>query len=87
MRDRCLREKCKEFKYYGGRGIRICQPWLDSFVIFLADMGPCPAGYTIERKNVNGNYEPDNCCWIPRAEQSKNRRFHSTAGPGQGSSA
>lgn len=74
MRDRCRRPKSRIYKYYGGRGIVICQRWLDSFEAFLADMGPCPAGYTIERKEVNGNYEPGNCCWIPKAEQSKNRR-------------
>ncbi len=74
MRDRCLRPNANVYRYYGGRGITICQAWIDSFEAFLSDMGPCPAGYTIERKDHDGNYEPDNCCWIPKSEQSKNRR-------------
>jgi hypothetical protein len=45
-----------------------------SFDNFLCDMGECPKGYTIERKNINDNYHPQNCCWIPKTEQSKNRR-------------
>jgi len=68
-------------KYYGGRGIRVCKEWRDSFEIFLADMGPKPLGktglrstYSIERKDVNGNYEPSNCCWATMKEQTKNRR-------------
>ncbi len=73
MRDRCHRKKNRIFKYYGGRGITVCQQWLD-FATFYSDMGPCPAGYTIERKDYNGNYEPGNCCWIPKSEQSQNRR-------------
>lgn len=71
---RCTYPKSNRYEYYGGRGIIICERWL-SFPNFLADMGERPPGHSIERINVNGNYEPSNCKWIPRAEQSKNRRY------------
>ena len=77
MRTRCLNPNVKEFKHYGGRGIKICERW-NYFENFLADMGPRPEGYSIERLNVNGNYEPDNCVWIPLADQVKNRRPRQT---------
>jgi hypothetical protein len=73
MLQRCNNPKNKRFKDYGGRGIRVCKRW-HSFANFFADMGPRPEGYSIERADVNGNYKRDNCAWIPRAEQAKNRR-------------
>jgi hypothetical protein len=57
-------------RYYD-RGIRVCKRWYN-FNNFLADMGVCPPGLTIERKNNDGNYEPLNCCWATRKEQSRN---------------
>jgi hypothetical protein len=60
---------------YGGRGIRVCDRWLESFDNFLADMGQRPSkSHSIERLNNDGNYEPENCVWATRHEQSRNKR-------------
>lgn len=74
MRYRCLSESCKEYKHYGGRGIAVCEAWANSFEAFLKDMGPRPKGASIERLNNDGNYEPSNCKWADKAEQSRNKR-------------
>lgn len=76
LKRRCLDPNSTPYKYYGGRGITVCDRWRDSFVNFLEDMGECPPEHSIERKDVNGNYEPENCIWIPRKLQSKNTRFN-----------
>lgn len=60
-------------EYYSGRGITVCERW-KSFDNFLADMGLRPDGLTLERKNVNGNYDPCNCEWATRKRQMENRR-------------
>jgi hypothetical protein len=75
LKSRCLWKNGRSYKNYGGRGITVCDRWRDSFETFLADMPPYPGkGWSIERNNVNGNYEPGNCRWIPREQQSHNTR-------------
>lgn len=73
MIDRCRRKKATNYKYYGARGIRVCDRWL-KFSNFYADMGERPKGTTIERKDVNGNYEPGNCIWLDSKLQAQNTR-------------
>lgn len=73
MRERCQQPSNKSYADYGGRGIKVCDRWA-SFDAFLADMGPAPEKRSIERLDVNGDYEPTNCCWIPMAQQARNRR-------------
>ena len=74
MRQRCLNPNNPSWPYYGGRGIKICQQWQDNYRAFARDMGVRPRGYTVERINTNGDYEPDNCIWATRKRQSRNRR-------------
>ena len=74
MKARCTNANNKSFKNYGGRGITVCERWR-KFENFIADMGRRPSSaHTIERKNNDQGYRPDNCVWVPRSEQSGNRR-------------
>lgn len=74
MRRRCEEVTHEHYKYYGGRGIIVCDRWKD-FALFLTDMGNKPTeAHTIERKNTDGNYEPTNCIWATQQEQLDNRR-------------
>jgi len=71
MIRRCYDSRVSNYHRYGGRGIEICERWL-RFEHFLADMGDPPDGMSLDRVNNDGNYEPSNCRWATREQQSKN---------------
>jgi hypothetical protein len=78
MKDRCFNSRGKSYPEYGGRGIKICERWLvkgSGFRNFAEDVGPRPAGMSLDRVNVNGNYEPNNVRWATAKEQSANQRL------------
>lgn len=79
MKARCTYSNHISFKYYGGRGIKVCARWLDNFSNFLADMGARPAGSSLDRINPDGDYEPGNCRWATSREQARNKQPKVTA--------
>lgn len=74
MRQRCLSPKCEAYNNYGGRGITICERWIESFENFLEDMGNRPPGLSLERKDNNLGYCKSNCVWADIGNQNRNRR-------------
>lgn len=74
MIQRCYNKNTEEYKYYGGRGIKVCDKWLEGFYNFYLDMGDRPEGFTLDRIDVNGDYEKENCRWATIKEQSTNKR-------------
>lgn len=76
MNQRCSNMNSSAYSYYGGRGIIVCARWRDSFEAFLSDMGRKPSpSHSIDRVDNNGNYEPTNCRWADKTEQSINQRI------------
>ena len=75
MIQRCTNPRRRNYRWYGARGIRVCDRWRESFAAFLSDMGERPQGKTIDRfPDKNGDYEVGNCRWATQKEQCANRR-------------
>lgn len=78
MKARCLNPKNDRYYSYGGRGVGVCSRWMD-FNNFLADMGVRPDGHTLDRIDVEGDYEPSNCRWADAITQANNKRTKNAA--------
>jgi hypothetical protein len=75
LKSRCYTPGSDHYQNYGGRGIRVCERWLNSFSDFVSDLGAKPSPvHTLEREDNNGNYEPSNVVWATRKQQMRNTR-------------
>ena len=76
MKNRCNQPKCDSYKHYGGRGIKVCNDWCNDFNSFKewALSNGYSDNLTLDRIDVNGNYEPSNCRWVPQKQQARNQR-------------
>jgi hypothetical protein len=75
MKVRCSNPTDKNYKHYGARGIKVCPRWAEDYENFLADMGECPKGMTLDRIDNDGDYEPTNCRWTTMSNQVINKRY------------
>lgn len=89
MIRRCMKPQAQAYKFYGARGIQVCDRWL-LFANFLEDMGEKPKGrtasgkrslFTLERLNNDGDYTPENCIWATMSQQNANKRSSSIGAP------
>lgn len=87
MKSRCYVRSSSNYRFYGAKGVRVCDRWRNDFRAFIADMGPCPANYTIDRINPHGDYEPSNCRWESWAVQHRNIRKRHAASRSASSSS
>jgi hypothetical protein len=74
MLARCYNENCAAYPNYGGRGVTVCDRWRESLLSFVKDMGQPPVGMELDRRDNNGNYEPDNCRWVTHTVNCSNTR-------------
>lgn len=81
MKQRCYNKNSLRYSFYGARGIKVCDRWLNDYKAFEKDMGPRPSKkHSLDRIDVDGDYSPENCKWSLQSEQVSNRRPYSNTG-------